>query len=203
MKRNLWFGLAVVFGVAALLMLVLPEIAQAAIDISATKPDSSPFGTIEDVIKRVFDVTIAIGAVIFLINFLTGGITYLTGAGTPETVTKAKQTMTNSIVGLLLTLAAWALANWIYGAITSGDVGSIGQGGGSGSSQTGTGNPQDCQNLPLPGEDCPPSTAPTTTGGFPIDETEPLSPTPVIGDDPTPVPPTPVPITTTSGSTSF
>lgn len=171
MQRKYWVGLTLFLGLMTLILVGWPDISQAAIDINATKPDSSPFTTIEDVIKRVFDVTIAIGAIIFLINFLTGGITYLSGAGNEETVTKSKKTMTNSIVGLLLTLAAWALANWIYGAITSGDVGSIGQGGGSGGGSTqqtpGTGNPQDCENLPLPGENCPPSTAPTTPGGLP------------------------------------
>lgn len=54
---------------------------------------------------------IAVGFIIF------GGFKYMTSAGSPDGMVKARKTITNAIVGLLISIFSIALVNVISGAI--------------------------------------------------------------------------------------
>jgi len=58
----------------------------------------------------------AVGAV-FVILFLVGGVQYLTSAGNEESATKAKKLLTDAVIGLVIVLASWAVANWILNGL--------------------------------------------------------------------------------------
>ena len=58
----------------------------------------------------------AVGA-IFVILFLVGGVQYLTSAGNEEASTKAKKLLTDAMIGLVIVLASWAVANWILNGL--------------------------------------------------------------------------------------
>lgn len=83
------------------------------------------FGSISQIITFAFNFVVAIAGVIFIIMMLVGGIQYLTAAGNEESLGKAKATMIQSIVGLIVVLSSWAIGSWILGSvgITSTDNG--------------------------------------------------------------------------------
>ena len=89
-------------------------------DIDAAKPTNLPtdFASLSTTIPKIFTVTIVIAGVVFMITFLIGSIRYLSNAGDMEATSKAKKLMVDAIIGLVLTLAAWALANFIYTQLT-------------------------------------------------------------------------------------
>ena len=91
---------------------------------------SNNFGSIQQIITFAFNFVVSIAGVIFIIMMLVGGIQYLTAAGNEESLGKAKGTMIQSIVGLIVVLSSWAIGTWILGTvgITSND--NAGGGGG-------------------------------------------------------------------------
>lgn len=89
-----------------------------AADLSETLPSVIPglppgFQNIPSVIATIFNFVIIVAGTIFIILFLIGGVQYLTSAGNEEGTTKAKRLLVDAIVGLILTLAAWAIGIFI------------------------------------------------------------------------------------------
>jgi hypothetical protein len=54
---------------------------------------------------------ISVGFIIF------GGFKFITGTGTPDTVVKARTTILNAVIGLILSIASIGIVNVIAGAI--------------------------------------------------------------------------------------
>jgi phosphatidylglycerophosphatase A len=71
------------------------------------------FSSIQVAIGTIFNFVIIVAGVIFIILILVGGIQYLTAAGNEEGTTKAKKLIVDGIVGLVITLAAWAIGTFI------------------------------------------------------------------------------------------
>jgi TRAP-type C4-dicarboxylate transport system permease small subunit len=71
------------------------------------------FEDLGETIQTIFNVVIILAGVIFVILFLVGGIQYLTAAGNEEQTGKAKRLLVDAIVGLVIVLAAWAIANFV------------------------------------------------------------------------------------------
>lgn len=79
------------------------------------KPSNVPtkFSTVQQAISTIFDFVIILAGVIFIILILIGGIQYLTAAGNEEGTGKAKKLIVDGIIGLAITLAAWAIGIFI------------------------------------------------------------------------------------------
>jgi hypothetical protein len=58
----------------------------------------------------------AAGAV-FVVMFIAGGIQYLTTMGNEEASTKAKKLLTDAVIGIVIVVTAWAIANYILTGI--------------------------------------------------------------------------------------
>lgn len=83
------------------------------------------FKTVQGVIKTIFNLVIIIAGTIFVILLLVGGIQYLTAAGNEEATGKAKKLIVDSVVGLIIVLAAWAIGTFVIsrlGLSTSGPI---------------------------------------------------------------------------------
>lgn len=65
----------------------------------------------------IYNVILIAAGVLFMLMFFFGALTYLTNAGNEETTTKAKKMMIDSVIGLILTLAAYAIAKFILEAL--------------------------------------------------------------------------------------
>jgi hypothetical protein len=66
-----------------------------------------------------------LSGIFFLVYFLVGGLTWLTASGKHEQVEKAKQSMTNAAVGLIIVVAAYGIA-FIIGRVLGLDILDIG-----------------------------------------------------------------------------
>jgi hypothetical protein len=64
------------------------------------------------------EMAIVIVAYIAVFFLLYGGFLYLTGGALPAQLEKARKTITNAIIGLVIAMAAIALNNLIFGIIT-------------------------------------------------------------------------------------
>lgn len=75
----------------------------------------STFSSLPNTIATIFRVVITLSGAIFMVILLIGGVMYLVNAGAEEGTTKAKRVMINAIIGLIITLSAWAVGLFILG----------------------------------------------------------------------------------------
>lgn len=71
------------------------------------------FRSIADVVATIFNIVIGISGAIFMVLLLVGGVQYMTAAGNEENTTKAKKLLVDAVIGLVLTLSAWAIGTFI------------------------------------------------------------------------------------------
>jgi len=68
---------------------------------------------IEILVGNAIDIALGLVATISLLFLIYGGITYTTSAGNPDSVGKAKSTILYSIIGLILSILAYAIINFV------------------------------------------------------------------------------------------
>ena len=108
--------------------------------ICGTK-DSNEERELQRRIKRVLETVYLWLGIIAVIVIVIGGIRYMTSTGEPEKIKGAKNTIMYAIIGLIVTLAAFAITEFVIGALegrapegggTHAEEGGGGSGGGSG-----------------------------------------------------------------------
>ena len=67
-------------------------------------------------IKTVIDTLLFITGILSGLMIIIGGILYTISGGDQANVTKAKNTITYAVVGLIVSLAAFAIVNWVFTA---------------------------------------------------------------------------------------
>lgn len=67
----------------------------------------------EAMISLAINTVLSFIGVIFLVLAIYGGYTWMTARGNEELVTKAKNTLTNAIIGLILVLAAYGISWYV------------------------------------------------------------------------------------------
>lgn len=70
-----------------------------------------------EVLNGGFNLAYAVCGIIATAFIIYGGFMYLTSTGDPGKVRKGRQTLIYSIIGLLVVLLAWAITNFVIGAI--------------------------------------------------------------------------------------
>lgn len=70
-----------------------------------------------EVLNGGFNLAYAVCGVIATAFIIYGGFMYLTSTGDPGKVRKGRQTLIYSIIGLLVVLLAWAITNFVIGAM--------------------------------------------------------------------------------------
>ena len=83
--------------------------------------DFTPGGgayTLQQWIEVILNLLVSVAGVIFMILLVIGGFQYLTGAGNEEQTGKAKKLMIDAVIGLIITLIAWAAGYWIITKLT-------------------------------------------------------------------------------------
>lgn len=70
------------------------------------------------IFTTVVNVLLFIIGAISVIMLIWGGIRYTTSAGNASSVTAAKNTIMYAIIGLVIAFLAFAIVNWVLGAIT-------------------------------------------------------------------------------------
>ncbi|MBU1033023.1 MAG: MMCAP2_0565 family pilin-like conjugal transfer protein [Patescibacteria group bacterium] len=77
------------------------------------------------IIGRIIYVFLGFLGIIFLALMLYAGFTWMTSAGDPEKIEKAKDTIRNAVIGLVIITSSWAITAFIIKALT----GAVGGGG--------------------------------------------------------------------------
>ena len=80
-------------------------------DVSPASPDS--------MISLVITTVIELVGVIFLVLAIYAGYLWMTARGSDEMVEKAKNTLINAIIGLVIVLAAYAISWYVLNALGS------------------------------------------------------------------------------------
>lgn len=103
---NAVIGLAISLSAVAILNFVF-----GAVGVEGGRPALSG----ADLLQSILNTTYFIGGVIAVIIIIIAGITYATSAGDSSKITKAKNQILYSIIGIILILSAFAISNFIIG----------------------------------------------------------------------------------------
>lgn len=110
-------------------LLSAQRVLAASFNVDQTRPTvayTAPFNSVPNIIQDVLNFILLVAGIIFVVLFFVGGISYLSGAGDEKQTGRAKRILVDAIVGLILTLAAWAVSNFIYGYLTKGQGARVG-----------------------------------------------------------------------------
>jgi len=69
--------------------------------------------TLSEILGQIAAAFLSLLAVIFIILIVLAGYNWLTAGGNEQKIEKAKNTMTRSIIGLVIILGAWAIWTFI------------------------------------------------------------------------------------------
>ena len=104
------------------------------------------------IIGNIIRVGLGIIGIVLVCFIVYGGFVWMTAAGRPDQVDKAKKILINAVIGLIIILMSWSIATFVISSLTNatgpsdgggggggGGAGGYGLGGGSSSSFTATG----------------------------------------------------------------
>lgn len=94
--------------------LLFPAIA-AADDIPVPQPSRSPSSDLVSLITTISNTILLLVGVVAVLFLIIGGFQYISSAGNPEQVGKAKLTILYAVIGILVTLIAWAAVSFVIG----------------------------------------------------------------------------------------
>lgn len=75
--------------------------------------------TLPELIGNLIAVLLSVLGIIFVVLVVYAGFLYLTAAGDDEKVKKAKKLLNQSIIGLVIIIAAYAIASYVIDALTT------------------------------------------------------------------------------------
>lgn len=83
------------------------------------------FTNLSDAIGKIFNISITVAGVIFVLLFLFGGIQYLAAAGNEENTNKAKKLLVDAVVGLVIVVVSWAVGTYVLQLLGIGTEGQL------------------------------------------------------------------------------
>ncbi|GEM_PF-2476176 len=81
---------------------------------------------------KIVNVALSLIGILFFCLMLYAGITWMKAMGSSEDVTKAKDMITQAIIGLVIVMMAYAISNFVFSSLGATGGGSGGGGGSSG-----------------------------------------------------------------------
>lgn len=69
------------------------------------------------IVAAVIEILLRVAALAAVIFIIWGGVQYTTSQGSPDQTSRARSTITNALVGLLLAISAAAIISFIAGSI--------------------------------------------------------------------------------------
>ncbi|NQV90812.1 hypothetical protein HQ487_05425 [Candidatus Uhrbacteria bacterium] len=98
------------------------QLSQAQTDLTSV---GSAIGTdatsndLPELIGNIIGVLLSVLGIIFVVLVVYAGFLYLTSAGEPDKVKKAKTMLTQAVIGLVIIVAAYAIAAFVIDALTT------------------------------------------------------------------------------------
>ncbi|MFA7654277.1 MAG: pilin [Candidatus Magasanikbacteria bacterium] len=119
--------LLIIFGVIILLVLigvnysVAAGIGSAGVGLQDAGTKSNLSGDFSSTISTVVSAILAIVGTIFLIMMIYAGMLWLTASGNSERSDKGKRILTESVIGLVIALSAYAITNFVGSRLGASD----------------------------------------------------------------------------------
>ncbi len=79
-------------------------------------------GNVGDFFSSIFNHAFIWGGILCVLMIVIGGISYATSVGNPSKITKAKSTIVNSAIGLVIIVLSAAIVNFVVKALLSGEA---------------------------------------------------------------------------------
>ncbi|PLX20312.1 hypothetical protein C0584_06225 [Candidatus Parcubacteria bacterium] len=73
--------------------------------------------TLSDTIASVVRVFLGLLGIIFVVLIIWSGFNWMTAGGNEDQLAKAKKTITRAIIGLIITLSAYAITYFVFNAL--------------------------------------------------------------------------------------
>ncbi len=86
-------------------------------EIPVPKPARAPGGSLVDLITVISNTILLLVGVVAVLFLIIGGVQYITSAGNPDSVNKAKTTILYAVIGIIVTLVAWAVVSFVISSI--------------------------------------------------------------------------------------
>ncbi len=104
------------------------HIVPSAHEIDPACPEGAPlsFGAIMEIAQRFINVGISFGVLIFTIIIAWAGFLFIISGVNPEARSSAKKMLGNAAIGLLITLTAWLIVDFVMKTLYSGPEGTEG-----------------------------------------------------------------------------
>ena len=83
----------------------------------ASDPDPCNANDINGIIQMIINAIIFVIGIVAVVMIIIGGINYATSQGDPSKVKKGKDTILYGIIGLVVALLAYAIVNFVLGAL--------------------------------------------------------------------------------------
>lgn len=107
---------------SAVSLLAGPLIARAQFGLEETAREAGVPGTeasLPTIIARIINVTLGFIGAILVILMLYGGFLWMTAGGSEEKITKARDIIKNSVIGLFIIVTSFAIARFVISSFTS------------------------------------------------------------------------------------
>ncbi|MFZ1301906.1 MAG: hypothetical protein WAQ27_05030 [Candidatus Microsaccharimonas sp.] len=75
--------------------------------------DENKNATTDDLVSALVNTLLFIVGGLSVVMIIVGGILYATSAGNSSSVTKAKNTIIYSVIGVIVSFIAYAIVNWV------------------------------------------------------------------------------------------
>lgn len=139
LKKNLKFGVCIVIGIITFsLVLALPIMAQTPTDVSTgleTVEGAGGLGSgsLVDVVRTGISIFLGILGVVAVLLILYGGFLIMSAQGEAEKVENGRRLLIQAVAGLVVVLAAFAIASFVINMLVGATGGTTGGGTGPGS----------------------------------------------------------------------
>lgn len=78
---------------------------------------------VKSAVTAIANILAGISGMVAVGFLIWGGIQYIGSAGNQETATKAKQTITSSLIGIVIITCSYVIVQWFMGFVQKGTIG--------------------------------------------------------------------------------
>ncbi|HBK35290.1 MAG: hypothetical protein UU08_C0009G0023 [Candidatus Uhrbacteria bacterium GW2011_GWE2_40_58] len=119
------FLLLIFFGVSTPVVFAQQDLGTAyetvteGIGVTARQAGFEDVMTLPEMIGALVNVVLSLTGLAFLILLIYGGIMYLTATGDPEKAKKAVRLITQAVIGIVILLSAYAIAQFVFAQLNA------------------------------------------------------------------------------------
>ena len=84
---------------------------------SGVFPNCIPQNDLVTLLNKIITISLGLVGTVALLFLIIGGFQYISSAGNPDSVGKAKNTILYAIIGIIVTLVSWAVVQFVIGNI--------------------------------------------------------------------------------------